>query len=155
MFVTLRLVLDCPPDAAWRAIRSPAVFAQVSTPLLRVSSLETGGFPELWPEGSHRIAMDSLGVRAGEQAIDVSYSERDGARIMTDDGGPLSGALTVVTRWRHRMAVSATADGRTLFRDRLEFGAGILTPVVWLALWSFWQLRGVALRRLAPRWPAR
>jgi hypothetical protein len=155
MIVMLKLVLDCEPDAAWAAIRSPHVFAQVSVPLLGVRSLEPGGFPETWPPGSHRIAMTALGRPAGEQLLDVSYEERADVRIMTDAGRPLSGALAPITRWRHRMAAAPLPDGRTLFRDRLEFDAGALGPVYWAALWLFWQLRARKLRRLAASWSVR
>ena len=49
------------------------------------------------------------------------------------------------------MAISpGPSAGTTLFRDRLEFSAGVLTPAVWIALWTFWQWRGDALRRLSP-----
>jgi len=49
------------------------------------------------------------------------------------------------------MAVAAGPNpGTTLFRDRLEFSAGALTPLVWLALWAFWQWRGRRLMQLAP-----
>jgi hypothetical protein len=51
------------------------------------------------------------------------------------------------------MAVSATDDGRTLFRDRLAVRAGLLTPLVWISMWAFWQVRGARLKKLAPTWP--
>ncbi len=90
MPVTLDLVLDCPPDAAWEAVHAPAVFRAVSGPWTTVESLEQGGFP--------------------------------------------------------------APGGRTLFRDRLDVGAGILTPVVMVGFWVFWQLRARQIKRLAPGW---
>ncbi len=72
-------------------------------------------------------------------------------RIFEDHGGPLTGPLSVVSSWRHRMAVSAgPSPGTTLFRDRNEFSAGALTPLVWAGLWLFWQWRARRLTRLAP-----
>jgi hypothetical protein len=51
------------------------------------------------------------------------------------------------------MAVSPAPSGKTLYRDQLVFSAGpILTPAMWPVLWSFWQWRGAAIRRLAPTW---
>ena len=158
MRVGLKLVLDCPPDAAWRALRSPSVFADVSYPLLEFEPLGDDGFPEEWDEGSHPVRARALFsiLDAGTQDIDITFSERRGVRIFEDHGGPLSGPLAIVTRWRHRMAVSAgPTPGTTLFRDRLEFSAGLLTPVVWAGLWAFWQWRGRALTRLAPEFEKR
>jgi hypothetical protein len=50
------------------------------------------------------------------------------------------------------MAVSPSDDGRTLYRDRLDISAGMLTPLVWVGVWAFWQWRAFQLTRLAPRW---
>ena len=154
MRILLRLELDCSPDAAWTAIRSPAVFAAVSAPLMAVESLETGGFPELWPGGDHRVRLLALGlVDAGVQNIAISFpARREGVRVMRDSGPPVSGPVALITRWQHQLAVSALPDGRTLYRDQLVFSAGLATPVVWPALWAFWQWRAARMRRLAATW---
>lgn len=152
MHVQLKLVLDCPPDAAWRAIRSPSVFADVSYPLVEFEPLGGTGFPEEWDEGSHPVRARALFgiVDAGTQDIDLSFRTRGAVRIFEDHGGPLSGPLSIVTRWRHRMAVApGPTAGTTLFRDRLEFSAGPLTPLLWLAFWAFWAWRGLRLTRLS------
>ncbi len=157
MHVQLKLVLDCPPDAAWNALRSPAVFSDVSFPLVEFEPLDGATFPLQWDEGAHAVAARALFgvIPAGTQSIDLTFRRRRSWRIFEDHGGPLSGPLTVITRWRHRMAVSVTADGRTLFRDRLEFSAGPLTPVVWIGFWAFWQWRGARLQKLAPGFASR
>ena len=158
MQVGLKLVLDCPPDAAWRALRSPSVFADVSYPLLEFEPLGGQAFPEFWEQGSHPVRARALFgiVDAGTQDIDITFSERGATRLFEDHGGPISGPLAIVTKWRHRMAVSAgPTAGTTLFRDRLEFSAGVLTPIVWAGLWLFWQWRGRGLIRLATGFGAR
>lgn len=150
MRVLLKLIVDCEPDVAWAAIRSPEAFRSVAAPLLRFRSLEPDGFPVSWPAGAHPVAASLFGlVDVGEQVIAVSYAEHsDGVRIMTDDGGPSSGALTVVTGWRHDMAVAPAPGGGTLYRDRLIVRAGALTPLVWFGFWAFWQWRGIRLRAI-------
>jgi hypothetical protein len=154
--ILLKLELDCTPDAAWRAVRSPAVLEKVSAPVVGFTSLERDGFAELWPSGDHRVLVCAFGlVNVGTQNIGVSFSQRrDGVRMMQDSGPPLSGALAIITRWQHQLAVSALPDGRTLYRDQLRFSAGLATPIVWIALWAFWQWRAAGLRRLAPTWRA-
>ena len=52
------------------------------------------------------------------------------------------------------MAVTRTEGDRTLYRDRLDISAGLLTPIVWLGAWAFWQWRAFQLTRLAPGWKA-
>ena len=120
MFVFLRFTLDTTPDAAWDALRSPAVFRKASAPLIRVRSREKGGFPDRWIDGTpHEVSLSLLGIfPLGHQRILVSLGERPGGvRMIVDKGGGLSGFLRVMPKWDHRMAVSATDDGRTLFRD--------------------------------------
>ncbi|EAR25742.1 hypothetical protein A20C1_07678 [marine actinobacterium PHSC20C1] len=154
MRVLLKLVLDCDPDDAWRAIRSPHVFQEVSHPLTQFKSLEVGGFPELWQPGEHPVKVSAFGrFTIGQQIIRISFDDDEpGIRIMRDTGRGLSGPLALVSQWNHSMAISATPDGRTLYRDRLNFNAGLLSPLVWPMYWAFWQWRGAALKRLAPTW---
>lgn len=154
MRVLLKLVLDCSPDAAWRAIRSPDVFRAVSAPLTTFISLEPGGFPEFWPTGEHPVLGKAFGLLPiGEQVIDISFPEpRGDVRFVLDTGRGASGALTAVTTWHHTMAVSPQAGGRTLYRDQLRFEAGPITVLLWPVYWAFWQWRALQLKRLAPGW---
>ncbi len=155
MNVFLRLTLDCEPDAAWRAIANPAVFKAVSSPLMKISSKEKDGFPEAWlGDGPHEVSMRLLGIiPLGRQTIDISFTQRPGGvRMMVDSGKPLSGPLSVVKSWDHRMAVSETGNRQTLYRDRLVVKAGLLTPFIFIGMWTFWQIRGAKLKKLAPTW---
>ena len=149
MRVRLKLVLDCDPDAAWNAIRSPEFFRAVSFPLTTFESLEPGGFPQLWPAGEHPVLAKALGILPlGEQVIDISYPKRrDDVRIVVDSGRGVSGQLALVTRWRHSMAVSPAPGGRTLYRDQLKFSGPVF---LWPVFWAFWQWRALGLMRLAP-----
>jgi hypothetical protein len=158
MRVLLKLTLDCEPEAAWRAIQSPTVFREASMPLLDFKSLEAAGFPNRWEEGVHPVEIRALGIPIGTQSIRIELPDRrhEGVQILRDNGGGLSGATTVFTKWDHRMAIAASPDqpGKTLYRDRLLFSAGALSPAVWPSMWAFWQLRGARLKALAPTWSA-
>ena len=154
MRILLKLVLDCTPDAAWDAVRSPRGMQQVSAPFSTFQSLEPAGFPYLWSAGEHPVKISSFGfVPIGEQVIGISYPERgDDVRVQVDNGRGLSGPLALVTKWQHSIAVGPAPDGRTLYRDQLVFEAGSLTPLLWLGYWAFWQWRGARIRSLAPTW---
>lgn len=157
MRVLLKLVLDCSPDAAWHAIREPAVMKDVAFPLMNFASLEEGGFPESWPAGDHPVSVTAFGVLPlGAQTISISFASRsDGVRMVRDNGHPTKGLLSLVKTWRHTMAVSLDEKtGGTLFRDELQFSAGVLTPFVWPVLWAVWQWRGLGLERFAWKWHA-
>jgi len=150
MRILLRAVIECPPDAAWSMLTSPAGMRAVAAPLLGFRSLEPEGFPERWSAGPHPVELLALGVLpVGRQTVDIRFEERDNVRIVHDTGRGLTWPLTLTTRWHHRMAVSDAGSGRTLFRDELRMGAGALTPVLWLGYWVFWQWRLRGIIRLA------
>ena len=155
MYVFLRLELDCSPDDAWDALSNPADFRAVTRPLLRVRSLDKGGFPKRWsPTDVHYVSMSLFGVvPMGRHSIDITYTERPGGvRMVIDQGEPLSGVLARTSTWDHRMAVSETGNKQTLYRDRLVVKAGLLTPFIFIGMWAFWQIRGAKLKKLAPTW---
>lgn len=156
MRVQLKLVLDCPPDAAWAALQSPEVFREVFHPLANVEPIDPPVFPERWPDGPTLLRITSISglVPLGEQLIDLSRSERDGVRILEDRGHAVTGGLAPLTLWRHRMAVAAADDGRTLYRDRLDFRGPVAVPF-WPVLWELWQFRGGRMKKLAPTFEKR
>ncbi|MDJ0325010.1 hypothetical protein QMG61_14690 [Cryobacterium sp. PH31-AA6] len=157
MRVLLKEILDCSPDAAWRALRSPAVFREVSSPVVNAASLEAGGFPTVWEPGDHPVSLTALGlVPMGEQVIRLTMATKrtDGVRILRDTGRGVSGALASLTLWDHRMAVSPdpAGTGKTLYRDQLIFRTGALTLASWPVFWALWQWRMRRLKQLAPGW---
>lgn len=157
MRVLLKLILDCEPDAAWRAVRSPAVFREVSSPLLEFSSLEPAGFPSIWTPGEHPVSVRAAGlVPMGQQVIRLAMSEDriDGVRIVRDTGYGISGPVAATTAWDHRMAIAPdpAGTGKTLYRDQLKFSAGRVSALAWPSFWAFWQWRGIRLHQLAPTW---
>jgi hypothetical protein len=153
MRVLLRTELDCEPDAALRALRSPRVMRRVAAPLLRVDPVGAEAFPDPWTPGPHLARLCALGaIPLGEQTIDIRLLRRGDARLVRDVGRPVSGALALLTRWEHTMAVAPAPGGRTLYRDRLVVSAGMLTPLAWFALWAVWQWRLARMRRLARAW---
>jgi hypothetical protein len=34
----------------------------------------------------------------------------------------------------------------------LVIKAGLLTPFIFIGMWTFWQIRGAKLKKLAPTW---
>jgi hypothetical protein len=149
MRVTLRLELDAYPETVWAMLHDPTAFSAVTAPLLEVEPVGHRRFPPTWTPGDHLVRVRLLGILPlGDQLIRLSSSRRKGARILEDSGGPVSGALALVSGWRHRMAVAPLPGGRTLYRDRLDVSAGLLTPVVWLGMWALWQYRAWGIRRI-------
>ncbi len=149
MYVILRLHLPVDPDTVWAQLRSPETMTALYAPALQLRPLGAP-LPARWATGSRADVRLLLGGRipAGHQKIDIRLRRRGTIRILEDTGEPTSGPLTVITHWRHRMAVQPAADGGTIYRDRLDLRAGALTPLLWLGFWAMWRWRGVRIRRL-------
>ena len=160
MRILLKFELDCEPDAAWTALRSPAVFRSVARPFTTFKPIDPPKFPDVWGDKPMRVSVRALGfIPIGEQVIDISTRTlprpgKGDVRLVRDTGGGLTGPLALVTSWQHTMAVSPAPDGRTLYRDQLNFGAGILGPLFWPVYWAFWQWRASKIRSRSKRWRA-
>jgi hypothetical protein len=150
MDIFLRLTLYADIDTVWDALSRPAQMRAAARPFIRVRSCEPGGFPSKWiPNTPHLVALSLFGViPLGTQTVEAQFVERPGGvRMLVDSGAPMSGPLTRLKHWDHRMAVSPINDRQTLYRDRLRIRAGWLTLPFWLGLWFMWQLRGQSLSR--------
>lgn len=172
MRILLKLVLDCDADAAWRALHSPRVIADLYGPLLELTPLDAAGMPSSIEPGADipvRLTLGGppapaggfggfgAGIPLGDQLIHISeryVRHAEGpVRVLRDSGIPLTGPLSALDVWDHQMAVSvAPGDAaKTLWRERLVIG-GAAAPAVWPVLWATWQWRAARLRRLARTW---
>lgn len=149
MHVILRQHLDVDPDTVWRALRSPETMTGLYAPAMVLRPV-SGPLPARWATGSSAEVRLLLGgvIPGGHQRVDIRLRQRGDIRILEDRGAPTSGPLTVITDWRHRMAVQPARGGGTLYRDRLDIRAGVLTPLLWIGFWAMWRWRGVRMRRL-------
>lgn len=161
MQIRLRLELDCSPDVAWRAIRSPRAAAELYAPLLALAPAQGAQpFPEHWSEGDDveaQVRVFGL-VGLGSQRIAIRlgrvYLPGGGiAPALHDAGRPLTGPLALLDSWDHRMAIEPIpADPtRCLWHDRLVVhgaAANVLGPLLRVV----WCLRGFRLPALARTW---
>lgn len=163
MHVQLKLTLAASPEIVRDALANPAVMVAVTKPLLVYRSEEPEGFPRRWTTSAERVGARILGVfPLGRTHVSLRWYEVDGfpdTVVQEDTGRGIDGTFTLL-RIRHRMAVSPAphssglANG-TLLRDRMEFHAGPLGPVLWPGLWLVWQWRGFRMKQLAPTWTLR
>ena len=157
MLIRTETELVCTPDAAWEAVHSPAVAAELYAPVLRMRA--EGGFPARFSTGDQRtvrlLAFDR--VTLGTQLIHIEdhltgHSE-PGVRAMRDRGRPLSGPLARLTRWQHQMTIlpSHIHPDRTIWRDELSI-AGVAALWFGPVLSVMWRVRRWKIRRLARAW---
>ena len=159
MRVLLKFTIDCDPDTAWRAVRSPHVVSDLYAPLLQLQPLVPSALPERWSDGDQVAVRLSLFGRIPVGSQFLHLNERHVAEpggtvhILRDSGIPLTGPLGTLDVWDHQMAVSALPGdpSRTLWRDRLTIG-GPTAALLWPVLWGSWQARALRVRALAAGW---
>lgn len=157
MHVQLKTLLACDPATARDALANPQVMVAVTKPLLVYRSEEPGGFVRRWSTEPQRVSARILGVLPlGRTHVHLRFYELGDAAVQEDTGRGIDGQFARL-RIRHRMAVSEAPRSSglvhgTLLRDRMEFHAGALTPLLWPGLWLTWQWRGFRMRQLAPTW---
>lgn len=128
----------------WQAVLSPALMVHVAFPLVTFRSLESGGFPEQWREGSHRVSMRAFGIiPLGSQTIGISFPAppRENIYVLRD-----LGTGTMARVWDHTIMVVPENAGGTLYSDTLDVKAGWLTPLtaVFARLLFAWRQRRLA-----------
>jgi hypothetical protein len=151
MIVDLSTRLDAPIERVWDELQTTRLLVHVAAPMVRFTPIEPAALPERWREGRYRVRMTLLGVLpAGTQVIAISKAEAAGASgpryVLRDDG-----AGDLAKTWDHVITLEPLPDGATLYRDRVEVKAGVLTPVVWLFAQAFYRHRQRRWRRLVGR----
>lgn len=157
MLIHTETELACTADAAWEAVHSPSVVAELYAPVLRMRA--EGGFPERFSTGDRRIvrllAFDrvTLGTQLIHIEDDVPAPSEPGTRAMRDRGRPLTGPLARLTRWQHQMTIrpSRTHPDRAVWRDELSISGA---AALWFGpvLTVMWRVRQWKIRRLARAW---
>jgi hypothetical protein len=147
MPVTVELAthLDCTPDEAWEQVQNSALVQHVAAPLIRFTP-RGEPFPAHWQPREYRAWMWLYGViPLGWQAVVISYPAAEGTtRYLRDNGYSPS-----IRRWDHRIAISPQAEGGTLYVDRVEIEAGLLTPLIAAFARVFYDHRQRRWRALA------
>jgi SAM-dependent methyltransferase len=135
-------------------LHTPEIFRAVSSPFTVFRDDPAGPLPERFqPDTDYSVIVTAGGmIPLGKQIIRLEDTVASWAERQTVDvGRGVSGMLSQLDGWNHQMALEATPDGSTLFRDTLTVNAGWLTPIMWPTFMIFWQWRALRLRQVAKK----
>ena len=155
MRICVEFEIDCPVEAAWEALHSPRIVAELYAPLIRL--VGPRAMPERFTDGDRvRVSMKVFGVvPLGSQIIVIDNARSpqfaDDARTMRDIGRPLTGPLALLSGWCHEMTVWTSRSGRVVWHDELKI-SGVFAPAFWPVLAVMWRWRQYKLVRLARDW---
>lgn len=152
MRVEISTVLNCPAAEAWRAVSEVRLLLHVSAPLLTFKPIDPPELPEVWEGGRFLVSMRLLGVLPmGRQwivpRVEMEDSTPGGMEFRMRDNG--TGRLA--KRWDHLITMRELPGDRTFYQDRVEVGAGVLTPLVWAFAQAFYRHRQRRWRALVRR----
>jgi ligand-binding SRPBCC domain-containing protein len=135
--------LAAPPERVWETVKKVDTLRYLTRGVLGFRPL--GAVPDRLQAGDViRVRLIFIHVLPGwSHEIRIVKLDEEGRRIETAEGG---GA---VRTWNHVIAVDPAGDGRTRYSDRIEIGAGPLTPLVAGYAHLFYRYRQRRWRRLA------
>ena len=151
MKVSTRATLECSIDSAWEALHTPEIFKKVSAPFTVFRTTPGHELPARFQTGvDYSVDVVASGlIPLGQQTIHLTDEVTDWtSRTVSDTGHGDSGALGMLRDWRHRMSLTARPDGGTDFHDTLSVRAGVLTPLLWVAMRVMWSWRSMRLRQV-------
>ncbi|MEL6583407.1 MAG: hypothetical protein AAFQ36_06210 [Pseudomonadota bacterium] len=139
MRIAVEAVLRAAPNEVRAALDNPALLRFIAWPLLGFRPIGAP-FPERWTPGEYRAWLLFAGVfPLGRQWIVISHPTPMSLRD--------NGRGDLVRRWDHLIVLEAHPKG-TLYRDRVDIEAGVLTLPVWVFAWVFYRWRQRRWQRL-------
>ena len=128
MSLELSTILDAPLERVWQEVNRPELLRYVAAPLLTFTPVEPARFPEVWEEREYVTRIRQFGILPlGLQVIHIERpSSPDRTHLLRDNG---RGSLSRI--WDHMILVEGLPGERTKYTDRVEVGAGLLTPLIW------------------------
>ena len=142
--VTVSTELDAPAEVIWRAVQTPELFVHVAHGLLRYPSAEHARSPMRAGDQIRGWTFLFRVVPFSVHSLRVAMIDAANRRLDTEEAGGL------VRTWNHRITVEALPGARSRYEDRIEIGAGLLTPVVAAFAHVFYRYRQRRWRTLAP-----
>ena len=142
-------MLKSPPDQVFDNLKNPSIFSEVSAPFLKFVPVRPKKFPNRYKSGECYVVKVCF-LRffvIGEQEINPVFEESKASKIFRDSGKGLSGPLSLVSKFEHKMTLTHGFGKNTILSDELEFEAGLLTPLLGISFFVFWKWRHFKLSR--------
>lgn len=137
MFVERSTWLAASPHQCIVHVLTPRLLCYVSTPLVRFTPVDPPDWPDHWDEQPYKVTVRLLGwIPFGQQTINISIPAQHNQYLELRDNGYSS----IISTWDHLITITAHGTG-TLYTDRVEIKAGLMTPLVWVWGWVFYRHR--------------
>ena len=150
MRIRIPTKLNCSPLIAWNAVIQSEMLQYVSKPLLTFRPTTPHELPLVWGESDYAVKVKLFGIfPLGTQIISVSFPKIDTTSGKREFQLRDSGRNRLFSKWDHIITIKEATSGLTRYSDRIEFRAGLLTPIIWLFLNFFFRHRQLKWRKLA------
>ena len=149
MIATIATNLPCSPARVWQEVQTSKLLIYITWPLVVFQPVAPTSFPDIWANGKYLTRMKLFGlIPFGKHWIVITRPIIDptpGKQVyeILDNG-----YSNIISTWRHLITIRETGDGRTLYSDKIEIEAGMLTPVIWIYANLFYRYRQMRWRSL-------
>jgi hypothetical protein len=145
MRITQTTLLAISAAEAFRHVRTPALLEYVAAPMMRFKLLEPKALPTEWEEARYKVGLRLFGVLPiGHQWIVTSVPNGEKPPLILRDNGH----SPMIRKWDHWIFIEPLSGSSCRYTDRVDVGAGILTPGVWLFTKLFYAHRQRRWRKL-------
>jgi len=145
MLVERSTLLECPVDRCIAEVMTPRLLVHVARPIVTFVPVSPPVFPSRWEEKEYVVALRLFGVVPfGQQTIALSIPRQSDICLELRDNGHSA----LIRQWDHLISIQG-ADKGTMYTDRVDVSAGLLTPFIWAFGWIFYRHRQRRWRQLA------
>ena len=150
MRIRISTKLNCPPLIAWNAVMKSEMLQYISKPILTFQPITPHELPLVWGESDYAVKVKLFGIiPLGTQIISVSIPKIDTTPGKQEFQLRDSGRNRLFSKWDHIITIREAKSGLTKYSDRIEFRAGLLTPIIWLFLNFYFRQRQLKWRKFA------
>ena len=150
MIIEQTTFLPCSPQQCFEEVKTSHLMLHVASPMVKFIPIQPSSLPERWEQKVYVVSLRLFGfLPIGKQWINISGRKRskEMGRFYVEFRD--NGRGTLISTWDHLITIQAPKQGNgTIYTDRVEIKAGILTPFVCLFAWLFYRHRQKRWQRL-------
>lgn len=130
------IVLKASQYEVWSQLLKPGLLDFVAYPIIKFKYLTQ--LPLQWQVGTYKASLHLFGlVPIGKQYIVIEFPKTENEELVLRDNGYGS----TIRKWDHLVTLKKIDEETTLYIDKVEVQAGILTIFVWVFAWFFYKYR--------------
>lgn len=146
MIANIETKFNCDYKTVVEKIHLTRTLDFIASPLLIFKPTDPGKYPATWKNGTYQVQMKLFNfLPFGKQFIGIEkIKENDPDEFILRDNGKGE----IIKRWDHWIFVEKINSNTTIYKDRIDIKAGILTIFIWVFANLFFRWRQYRWKKL-------